>query len=103
MFKDERDILELLRTDLEFLEQGGGGRLQGMDGRLTSPFRDFLTCVNYALPERAHACSECHLIDFVPPDHRDEDFPCNHISLNREDEPETVASLALQADEDRML
>ena len=82
MFKDERDILELLRTELDFLEKGGYGRSVRTPWKPTSPFRDSLTCVNYALPEKAHPCSECHLIDFVPPDHRGDELPCHHIPLN---------------------
>lgn len=82
MAKDDRDILELLRSELDFLEKGGYGRSVRTPWKPTSPFRDSLTCVNYALPEKAHPCSECHLIDFVPPDHRADDLPCHHIPLN---------------------
>ena len=82
MAKDDRDILELLRTELDFLEKGGYGRSVRTPWKPTSPFRDSLTCVNYALPEKAHPCFECHLIDFVPPDHRADDLPCHHIRLN---------------------
>ena len=82
MAKDDRDILELLRTELDFLEKGGYGRSVRTPWKPTSPFRDSLTCVNYALPEKAHPCSECHLIDFVPPDHRADDLPCHHTPLN---------------------
>ncbi len=82
MAKDDRDILELLRTELGFLEKGGYGRSVRTPWKPTSPFRDSLTCVNYALPEKAHPCSECHLIDFVPPEHRGDELPCHHIPLN---------------------
>ena len=82
MSKDERDILELLQTELDFLEKGGYGRSVRTSWKPTSPFRDSLTCVNYALPEKAHPCSECHLIDFVPPDHRGDELPCHHMPLN---------------------
>jgi len=82
MSKDERDILELLQTELDFLEKGGYGRSVRTPWKPTSLFRDSLTCVNYALPEKAHPCSECHLIDFVPPDHRGDELPCHHIPLN---------------------
>lgn len=82
MSTDERDILELLQTELDFLEKGGYGRSVRTPWKPTSPFRDSLTCVNYALPEKAHPCSECQLIDFVPPDHRGDELPCHHIPLN---------------------
>jgi hypothetical protein len=94
MAKDERDVLELLKSELEFIEQGGYGRSVRTPWQATSPFRDSLTCVNYALPEKAHPCSECHLIDFVPEDKRSEDLPCHAIPLNAAGE--TVESLELE-------
>jgi hypothetical protein len=82
MAKDERDILELLKTELDFIEKGGYGRSVRTPWRSTSSFRDSLTCVNYALPEKAHPCSECHLIEFVPRDKQAEEVPCHFIPLN---------------------
>jgi hypothetical protein len=100
MAKDERDILELLKSELEFIEQGGYGRSVRTPWKETSPFRDSLTCVNYALPEKAHPCSECHLIDFVPPDRRSEELPCHAIPLNAAGE--TVESLELENNQARL-
>jgi len=91
MAKDERDILELLKSELDFIEKGGYGRSVRTPWKATSPFRDSLTCVNYALPEKAHPCSDCHLIDFVPADKRSEELPCHAIPLNAEGD--TVESL----------
>lgn len=82
MAKDERDILELLKSELDFIEKGGYGRSVRTPWKPSSSFRDSLTCVNYALPQKAHPCSECHLIDFVPADKRSEDLPCHAIPLN---------------------
>lgn len=82
MAKDERDILELLKSELDFIEKGGYGRSVRTPWKATSPFRDSLSCVNYALPEKAHPCSDCHLIDFVPDDKRSEELPCHAIPLN---------------------
>ena len=84
MTRDERDLLELLKTELSFIEQGGYGRSVRTPWRASSSFRDSLTCVNYALPEKAHPCSECHLIDFVPRDKQSEEVPCHFIPLNAE-------------------
>jgi len=82
MARDERDIIDLLRCELDFVEKGGYGRSVRTPWKATSPFRDSLTCVNYALPQKAHPCSECHLIDFVPEDKRGEELPCHAIPLN---------------------
>jgi hypothetical protein len=82
MAKDDRDMLELLRGELDFIEKGGYGRSVRTPWRATSPFRDSLTCVNYALPEKSHPCNECHLIDFVPSGKRAGELPCHAIPLN---------------------
>lgn len=82
MSKDERDLLELLKTELDFIENGGYGRSVRTPWKPTSAFRDSLTCVNYALPEKSHPCSECHLIDFVPRGKEKEEVPCHAIPLN---------------------
>src|SRR5262245_17122805 len=91
MSKDERDILELLKAELDFIEKGGYGRSVKTPWKPTSSFRDSLTCVNYALPEKAHPCSECHLIDFVPRGRENDQVPCHAIPLNAAGE--TVESL----------
>jgi hypothetical protein len=90
----------LLKSELDFIEQGGYGRSVRTPWKDTSPFRDSLTCVNYALPEKAHPCSECHLIDFVPADKRSEELPCHAIPLN--DAGDTVESLELQNNQARL-
>jgi len=82
MAKDERDLLDLLKSELDFIEKGGYGRSVRTPWKPSSSFRDSLTCVNYALPEKAHPCSECHLIDFVPEDKRGGELPCHAIPLN---------------------
>ncbi|MFS8086260.1 MAG: hypothetical protein ACMG6H_11575 [Acidobacteriota bacterium] len=100
MSKDERDLLELLKTELAFIEQGGYGRSVKTPWKMTEAFRDSLTCVNYALPEKAHPCSECHLIDFVPRDKRKEELPCHAIPLN--DAGDTVESLERENNQARL-
>lgn len=100
MAKDERDILELLKSELDFIEKGGYGRSVRTPWQATSPFRDSLSCVNYALPEKAHPCSDCHLIDFVPADKRSEELPCHAIPLNAAGD--TVDSLELENNQARL-
>ncbi len=82
MAKDERDILEVLKFELAFLEQGGYGRSVRTPWKPTSAFQDSITCLNFGEPERVHPCSECLLIDFVPPQDREAEVPCHHIPLN---------------------
>jgi hypothetical protein len=82
MTKDDRDILELLKDELSFIEQGGYGRSVRTPWKPTSAFQDSLTCINYGYPYRIHPCTECHLIDFVDSEHQRTEIPCHHIPLN---------------------
>jgi hypothetical protein len=47
MQKDERDLLDVLRFELEFLEPGGYGRSPRTPWRPQYIFEDSLTCMNY--------------------------------------------------------
>lgn len=84
MTKDDRDLLQLLRDELAFVEQGGYGRSVRTPWRPTSMFQDSLTCINYGYPYRVHTCNDCHLIDFVSEQDRTQPIPCHHIQLNAE-------------------
>ena len=84
MSEDKRDVLEVLRYELNFLEQGGYGNWYSTPWGPASIFQDSLTCPNHGDPTRPHACHECLLYDFVPEEYRTEDVPCHHIPLNRQ-------------------
>lgn len=86
MAKDERDVVELLKEELDFIEKGGYGRSVRTPWQPKSALQDSLTCINYGYPYRAHPCNECQLIDFVPPDHQAESVPCHFIHLNAKGE-----------------
>ena len=82
MHHDDRDILNLLQDELDFIEKGGYGRSVRTPWKPTSAFQDSLTCINYADPSHAYPCESCHLIDFVSPELRETSVPCHHIALN---------------------
>ena len=82
MTKDDRDILELLKEELAFVEQGGYGRSVRTPWLPKSAFQDSLTCINYSDPNRTHPCNECHLVDFVSSEHLTDEVPCHFIPLN---------------------
>jgi hypothetical protein len=100
MAKDDRDILELLKEELAFIEQGGYGRSVRTPWLPKSAFQDSLTCINYGYPYRAHPCNECHLLDFVEDEHRLEQVPCHYIVLN--DEGETIEDLEAQDNQPKL-
>ena len=94
MTTDERDILEVLKNELDFIESGGYGRSVRTPWQSKSTFQDSLSCINYGYPYRAHPCNECHLLEFVTPEHRTENVPCHFIPLNTDGE--TIEELEFQ-------
>lgn len=96
MSEDVRDVLEVLRYQLNFLEQGGLETL----GPGASPLLDTTTCLNFGLPLRSHACHECLLYDFVPQAARLNDIPCHSIPVNAQGE--TIAALMRLGDPRRL-
>ena len=82
MSDDKRDILEVLKFELDFLEQGGYGRSVRTPWKPTSIFLDSPACINFNDSGRPHPCNECVLTDFVPLKRQDEEVPCHHIPLN---------------------
>lgn len=98
--KDERDILEVLKEELEFIESGGYGRSVKTPWKPTSVFQGSLSCINYGYPYRAHPCSECLLSDFVPPEGRTTALPCHHIPLN--EAGETVEDFELEDNQHKL-
>ena len=100
MSDDKRDLLEVLKFELNFLEQGGYGRSVRTPWKLTSAFQDSLTCLNFNDPERTHPCSECFLSDMVPDNLKSEDVPCHHIALNPEGE--TIHTMERQRNQAEM-
>jgi len=79
MAKDDRDILDLLKSELDFLEKGGYGRSVRTPWLPTSIFQDSPSCACF--PYHTHD-GECALMEFVPPEFRSEDVPCHFIPLN---------------------
>ena len=84
MANDDRDIVDLLKDEIDFIEKGGYGRSVRTPWKAKSAFEDSLTCINYADPDRSRPCDECHLSDFVPQEHQQDEIPCHAIPLTAE-------------------
>jgi hypothetical protein len=97
MKKDERDLLDVLKFELEFLEKGGYGRSPRAPWIPRYIFEDSPTCMNYDSKERPDPCSECVLMQLVPSEVRGAEIPCRHIPFNAEGE--TLDSLYRSADQ----
>jgi len=100
MAKDDRDILELLKQELSFIEEGGYGRSVRTPWLPKSVFQDSLSCLNYGYPYRAHPCSECHLLEFVGSQDRSQPVPCHFIPLN--ETGNTIEELEMEGNESKM-
>ena len=88
--KDAQSPLALLRSELAYLEQGGYRRGQRYLWRPNFVFEDSPTCINFQDKKERRPCTECPLLEFVPQERRESNFPCRHIQLT--DRGETVNS-----------
>jgi len=84
MTQDERDILEVLKFELSFLEDGGYGRSPHSPWRAPAIFEDSPVCPNFCDPARPHSCESCLLEQFVPENRRTESIPCRFIQITQE-------------------
>lgn len=82
MFRDERDLLEVLRAELEFLNSGGYARLASTSWKPAFIFEDSPACMNHDYEVNPASCGDCVLMQLMPPELRSVRTPCRHIPLN---------------------
>ena len=82
MAHDNRDILDVLRLELGFLEDGGYGRSPRTPWRPPSIFEDSPSCLNFGDRGRPHPCNHCWLMQFVPSDQQQKEVPCRFIPID---------------------
>jgi hypothetical protein len=97
MNKDERDLLDVLKSELDFLEKGGYGRSPRAPWIPQLIFEDSPTCMNYDSKDHPEPCSECALMHLVPSEFWTAEIPCRHIPFNTQGE--TLESLYRDADQ----
>jgi hypothetical protein len=78
---DDRNVLDVLNAELNFLEKGGYGKPPRQPWRTPLIFEDSPACMNYDRQEHPEPCEECVLMQFVPPEARDNKIPCRFIPL----------------------
>jgi len=96
MHRDEREVLQTLRNELEFLSRGGYRRSHDASWRPAFIFEDSPICPNRENGSNPLRCGECPLMQFVPPERRQGRLPCRTIPLNSSGE--TLDSLYRSAD-----
>jgi len=84
MTQDNRDILDVLKFELSFLEDGGYGRSPHAPWRAPAIFEDSPSCPNFSDPARSIPCESCLLEQFVPEGRKSESVPCRFIELTKE-------------------
>src|SRR5262249_38098758 len=94
MTKDDRDILEMLKAELDFVEKGGYGRSVRTPWKPTVSFQDSLSSMEF--PPHRHDAG-CALMGFVPPEQRGACIACHHIPLNSAGD--TAATLDARGDQ----
>lgn len=84
MTQDNRDILDVLKFELSFLEDGGYGRSPHAPWRAPAIFEDSPSCPNFSDPARPIPCESCRMEQFVPEGRKNESVPCRFIELTKE-------------------
>ena len=81
MRRDDAEIFKMFQFELRLLEDGGYRRSSRTPWRAPYIFEDSPTCLNLHEAVRRHPCTECPLMEFVPPQFRGEKAPCRFIPL----------------------
>ena len=81
MPQDDRNTLQVLKSEFNFVKKGGYGRSPREPWRAQLFLEDSPTCMNFDSKENRAPCAECLLMQFVPADKRGEKVPCRHIPL----------------------
>src|SRR5215470_3678082 len=82
MRNEKSGLLEVLRAELKFIEEGGYRWTARAAWRPHFIFQDSPTCLNFDLTRETRPCSECVLMQLVPDDARGNRVPCKYIPLN---------------------
>ena len=83
---DKRSLLELLKAELEFVSKGGYRNTARVAWRPHFIFQDSPSCLNFDPTHEQRPCSDCALMQVIPPQYRDQKIPCRHIPLNEKGE-----------------
>jgi hypothetical protein len=82
MATDDRNLLDVLKFELDFIEKGGYGASPREPWRCPLIFEDSPSCMNYDTKDHPAPCEECVLMKMVPAENRDKTIPCRHIPLS---------------------
>jgi hypothetical protein len=86
MNKDKRELLAILRAELEFLEKGGYRHAARAEWRPQFMFQGSPACLNFDPAQAPKPCSDCILMELVPEALRDKTTACRYIPLSKRGE-----------------
>src|ERR1700732_2952934 len=86
MTNDKRDLLDVLKAKLHFLQKGVYRHTARADWRPQFIFQDSPTCLNFDPTQPSKPCSDCILMQLTPEDRRDKKIPCRYIALSENGE-----------------
>jgi hypothetical protein len=86
MSNDKRNLLTVLKAELEFVEKGGYRYTARAAWRPQFIFQDSPTCLNFDPAQQPRPCRECVLMQLVPADSQRRNIACRYIPLNEQGE-----------------
>jgi len=86
MCKDTRDLLAVLKAELQFVEKGGYRLTSRAAWRPQFIFQDSPTCLNFDPAQPPRPCSDCVMMQVVPEELRRKKIACRYIPLNEKGE-----------------
>lgn len=84
--KDKRDLLAVLKAELEFVEKGGYRHTSRAPWRPQFIFQDSPSCLNFDPAQPPQPCGDCVLMQLVPESLRSRKVACRYIPLNEQGE-----------------
>lgn len=86
MPQDDRDVLQVLKSELNFVQKGGYAPSPREPFKAQLIFEDSPTCMNFNTHEHPDPCAECLLMQFVSSEKQGERVPCRYIPLTSDGE-----------------
>jgi hypothetical protein len=81
MQNNQQNLLQLLKSELEFVKSGNYRRSARSPWRAPYIFEESPSCPNFSDRTRQHLCQDCWLMQFVQRQDRDEEIPCRFVQL----------------------
>jgi hypothetical protein len=79
---ERRQLLQTLRTELDFFDAGGYGKSFRSNLASNSAAARLPACINFNSTGRQTSCRRCPLYSLVPLAERNAIVPCHHIPLD---------------------